>query len=375
MSRNSNEKGKGSKTKFIIFGVEIVVLLVMLGVLWFVVKAGEGTTRLNINESDIVINPEVKERKEQQESSSGSGSQGAEGNVSEVKTKGYRNIALFGVDSTTGALSKNTRSDVIMIASVNQDTGDVKLCSLYRDTYLNRGNDTYNKCNSAYATGGPEQAINMLNMNLDLDITDFVTVGFAGLTRAIDALGGVEIDVDSAERPHLNNYQYTMAEDMKTTYKEVTKTGLQNLNGLQATAYCRIRYTAGDDYKRAERQREVLKATMDKAKKADPATLTKTANAIFNDKIIYTSLGLEEILDILSQISEYQIVADDGFPQADMRGSAKMGGSIGDAVIPRDLYSNVVWLHEFLFDEANYQPSSEVQKYSDKIKADSSRYF
>ncbi|MBQ9437355.1 MAG: LCP family protein [Lachnospiraceae bacterium] len=343
--------------------------------LWFVVKAGEGTTRLNINESDIVINPEVKERKEQQESSSGSGSQGAEGNVSEVKTKGYRNIALFGVDSTTGALSKNTRSDVIMIASVNQDTGDVKLCSLYRDTYLNRGNDTYNKCNSAYATGGPEQAINMLNMNLDLDITDFVTVGFAGLTRAIDALGGVEIDVDSAERPHLNNYQYTMAEDMKTTYKEVTKTGLQNLNGLQATAYCRIRYTAGDDYKRAERQREVLKATMDKAKKADPATLTKTANAIFNDKIIYTSLGLEEILDILSQISEYQIVADDGFPQADMRGSAKMGGSIGDAVIPRDLYSNVVWLHEFLFDEANYQPSSEVQKYSDKIKADSSRYF
>ena len=364
MARPGEKRGT-SKGKIIIFGIEIVVLLVMLVVLWMVTRT-EKVGKVNIDESDIVINEEVKERMEQEKEK-----EAEEGDT----TKGFRNIALFGVDSTTGALTKNTRSDVIMIASVNLDTGDVKLCSVYRDTYLNRGNDTYNKCNSAYAQGGPEQAMNMLNMNLDMDITDFVTIGFAGLTKAIDALGGVEIDVDSAELSHINNYQYTMAEDLKMSYKEVTKTGMQTLNGLQATAYCRIRYTAGDDFKRAERQREVLKAAMDKARKADVATLTKTANAVFDDNIIYTSLGLEEILDLLKEVSRYQIVGDDGFPSAEHRTTAKMGGAVGDAVIPMNLYDNVVWLHGFLFDETDYVPSGEVKSYSDKIQSDASKYI
>ena len=144
--------------------------------------------------------------------------------------KGYRNIALFGVDSTTGALTKNTRSDTIMIASINQDTGECKLVSIYRDTYLNLSNDSYNKCNAAYAKGGPEQAINMLNMNLDMNITDFVTVGFAGLTDAVDALGGVMIDVDDSEISHLNNYQLCIAEDLKRSYTPVKDTGYQLLD-------------------------------------------------------------------------------------------------------------------------------------------------
>lgn len=103
--------------------------------------------------------------------------------------QGYRNIALFGVDSQEGSLGKGTRSDTIIIASINQDTGDVKLVSVFRDTYLNLGNDNYNKCNAAYAKGGPEQAIMMLNKNLDMNITDYVTVGFDGLIEVIDALG------------------------------------------------------------------------------------------------------------------------------------------------------------------------------------------
>ncbi len=356
-------KKKSSNAKIIIFAVEIVAILgLLIFVSQAIFKPLDNTEKLNLNEAEIVINPQVQERKEQELAIQGE------------QKKGYRNIALFGVDSTQGDLKRNTRSDVIMIASINQDTGEVKLCSVYRDTYLNRGNDTYNKCNSAYAQGGPEQAINMLNMNLDLDITDFVTVGFAGLTRAIDALGGVEIDVDSAELAHINNYQYTMAEDMKTTYKEVTKTGLQTLNGLQATAYCRIRYTAGDDFKRAERQREVLTAAVNKARTADTLTLTKTADAIFSENIIYTSLGLEEIMDVLQHMANYKIVGDDGFPMADLRTTAKMGGAVGDAVIPMDLYDNVVWLHSFLYGEEDYVPSSEVKQYSDKVKADSSKY-
>ena len=166
--------------------------------------------------------------------------------------KGYRNIALFGVDSRDGELDKSTRTDTIIIASINQDTKEVKMISVLRDTYLNLSTDTYNKANSAYAKGGPKQAIAMLNMNLDMNITDFVTIGFDGLIDVIDAVGGIEIDVQENEIPHLNSYQISMVGKQDGTlnakgepnyvategvdYIPVTTAGLQKLNGLQATA-------------------------------------------------------------------------------------------------------------------------------------------
>lgn len=349
---SAKEREKKKRKKILLFIVEIFVLLVMVVVLYGVLK-GEKVGKVELNADELVINEEVKEREET------------------TNMKGYRNIALFGVDSTTGALTKNTRSDTIMIASINQDTGDCKLVSVYRDTYLNLSNDTYNKCNSAYAKGGPEMAINMLNMNLDMNITDFVTVGFAGLTDTIDALGGIMIDVDSSEIHHLNSYQFTMAEDLKRTYNEVTETGYQLLNGLQATAYCRIRYTAGDDFKRAERQREVLMAVAEKAKTASPATLNEIANDVFSE--VYTSLDLTEIVELLGGISKYNIVGQAGFPDEQYRTTGTIG-SKGSCVIPLDLKENVEWLHQFLFDET-YTVSSDVQTYSDKIKSDTRSYI
>ena len=107
--------------------------------------------------------------------------------------QGYRNIALFGVDARNNNLGKGVRSDTIIIASINETTKEIRLASVYRDTYLNMGNDTYNKANSAYAYGGPKQAINMLNMNFDLNITDYVTVGWGAVADTVDALGGIEI--------------------------------------------------------------------------------------------------------------------------------------------------------------------------------------
>ena len=340
--KSSGRKGSGKKKsgkkaqakkqrrRIILFIVEIIILIIAVMVLYMVL-AGTGTGKVELKEKDIIINETVQE-------------------AEETTMKGYRNIALFGVDSTTGALTKNTRSDTIMIASINQDTGDCKLVSVYRDTYLNLSNDSYNKCNAAYAKGGPEQAINMLNMNLDMNITDFVTVGFAGLTDAIDALGGVDIEVDESEISHLNNYQLCIAEDLKREYTPVTETGRQRLDGLQATGYCRIRYTAGDDFKRAERQREVLSAVADQAKKASLPKLTETANSVFEE--VYTSLDLSEIVDMLGDVGAYNITATDGFPQEDMRVTGTIG-SKGSCVIPTSLEDNVKWLHKFLFDADN----------------------
>ena len=345
-------KSKKKGGKIVLFVVEIFVLLLMVVVLYGVLKT-EKVGKVEIKEEDIVINEEVKVKEE-------------------TTMKGYRNVALFGVDSTSGELTKNTRSDSIMIASINMDTGECKIVSVYRDTYLNLGNDTYNKCNSAYAKGGPEQAINMLNMNLDMNITDFVTVGFAGLSDTIDALGGVMIDVDEAEIEHLNNYQLCMAEDLKRSYTPVTSTGYQLLDGLQATAYCRIRYTAGDDFKRAERQREVLMAIADKAKTASPTALNEIANNVFNE--IYTSLDLSEILELLGDVTKYEIVGQAGFPEDNMRATGTIG-SKGSCVVPISLADNVTWLHQFLFNDNEYTASSAVQEYSDKVKSDTSGYL
>ncbi len=350
MSKKQREARK--KKKVIIFGVELVLLLVMFIVLWGVLKGTE-VKRVEVNDEELEENMNET--------------------VLENETlKGYRNVALFGVDSTSGALEKGTRSDSIIIASINQDTGDVKLVSVYRDSYLNKGNDKYGKCNSAYANGGPKQAMMMLNMNMDLNITDFVTVGFQGLTDAIDALGGVWIDVDSEEIKHINNYQMCIAENLKRSYTEVKETGYQLLDGLQATAYCRIRYTKGDDYMRAQRQREVIKAIAEQAKKANVSSLTKIANDVFPE--VYTSLNLDEIVSLLMEVTKYNIVDENGFPNESMRGSGVIG-SAGSCVVPTSLEDNVVWLHEFLFDDTTYQVSDEVKEYSDKIYNDTNAYL
>ncbi len=285
---------------------------------------------------------------------------------------GYTNIALFGVDARDGELTKNTRSDTIIIASINNENGQIKLCSVYRDTYLNLSNDSYTKCNAAYAEGGPEQAISMLNMNLDMDIKNFITIGFRGLTDVVDALGGVPIEVTDAEIPHLNNYQSTMASELGLKYTPVNSAGLQTLNGLQATAYCRIRYTAGDDFRRAERQRTVLMACLDKAKGMSFSQLEDVANKTFNET--YTSLDLTEILALLKNIANYEVVDNNGFPEESMRATGTIGKK-GSCVIPSDLSSNVKWLHEFLFDDSEYTVSPDVQKYSDKIKSDTDPYL
>ncbi|MDE7282083.1 MAG: LCP family protein [Lachnospiraceae bacterium] len=344
---SKKEKARKKRRRIVFFTLEILVLIVMVIVLWGVLKVGE-TGHVEIVETDIVINDQVKE-------------------AAETTMLGYRNIALFGVDNTGGLLSKGTRSDTIMVASINQDTGECKLISVYRDTYLNLSNDDYNKCNAAYSKGGPQMAINMLNMNLDLNITDFVTVGFAGLTDTIDALGGVYIDVESNEIVHLNNYQSCIAKDLKRSYTMVESTGYQLLDGLQATGYCRIRYTARGDFERTERQREVLKAVADQAKKAPVTSLGAIANNVFDE--VYTSLSLDEIVNLLKDVSKYSITDTAGFPRDEHIGD-KSFGTKGRCVVPTDLEADVRWLHEFLFNDSNYEPSNTVKECSRKIQAD-----
>ncbi len=293
----------------------------------------------------------------------------------DANPKQYWNIALFGVDARNPQeLFKGSRSDSMMIASVNKNTGEIKLVSVYRDTYLNTGNDKYRKCNAAYSAGGAEQAINMLNSNLDLNIEDFITVNYQAVIDTVDGVGGVWIDVDSEEIRHINNYQETISKDTMggKSFVPVTETGYQLLNGLQATAYCRIRYTKGDDFKRAERQREVIKAIQEQAQKLDLVSLTNIFNKVAPS--LYTSIEPKDILALLGKITDYRIVDEGGFPNENMRTTGTIGAK-GSCVIPLDLASNVTWLHKFLYGMDDYEPTNDVKKYSDVIKADTRQYI
>lgn len=336
--------------------VEVCILLLAIGIMYVVVTTTDEVERKDIDEEKITINEEVVESKQAEENE---------------EVKGYRNIALFGVDARDGELGKGTRSDSIIIASINLDTQEVKLISVFRDTYMNLGNDTYNKCNAAYAQGGPEQAINMLNTNLDLDITDYVTVGFGGLIDSVDALGGIEMDVTSAEISHLNNYQLSMADEMGVDYIPIENSGKQLLNGMQATAYCRIRYTKGDDFRRAERQRDVLTAMVDKAKTSSVSDLTDMVTAILPE--VQTSLSVNELVSILGSVAGYNVVASDGFPFEDHRKGANVG-SKGSCVIPETLEENVIELQEVLFPEIDYKPSKRVEEISVEIEELTAEY-
>ena len=149
-------------------------------------------------------------------------------------------------------------------------------------------------------------------------------------------------------------------------YTPVTKSGLQTLNGLQATAYSRIRYVGGDGA-RTERQRTVLTQMAKKAMQLKPATIDEITNAVFSE--IATSLSIQEILSLLADISSYDIGETSGFPFAD---HVKMNGRVGSqsVVVPIDLTKNVTLLHEFLFDEQDYVPSETVKECSQRIAAE-----
>ena len=364
---------KRKTTKVIIFAVELMVIAVMVGALYVVTRLAKpeqkgGIKVIELKQEKLEIPQEVQEN---------------------VAMKGYMNVALFGVDISRektdeagvvvdllpagtlreSGLLKGFRSDTIMIASINMDNGDIKLVSVFRDTFLNMG-ESYSKCNAAYSKGGAEQAVKMLNTNMDMDIENFVTVSYWALTEVIDALGGVYIDVSSDELKHLNNYGISIGKTMNTTYKPLAGPGYQLLTGMQAAAYCRIRYV-GNDFARAARQREVIKAIEEQAKKSDVnKLLTAFENA---QKDISTSLKNDDIVQLISHIADYKIVEEGEFPQEAYRTVKNMGAK-GSCVVPTDLETNVKWLHKFLFDEDDYNVTNSVKEYSSYIKNFSAKY-
>ena len=334
----------------ILFGIEIFILLILIGGVFIYAKLGK-MNFTDLDFSKIGVNTGVSDN-----------------NV----MKGYTTIGLIGLDGRDGKLKSGVRSDTMIIASINNDTKKVKLVSVYRDTYLrigedSEGNGQYNKANAAYAKGGPEQFLSMLNTNLDLNVTDFVSVDFQAVAEAVELLGGIDVELKEEEVVHLNNYCVETSKVTGMDYRPLEeKAGVHHLNGVQTVSYARIRYTSGNDFRRAARQREVIYKIIEKAKNSDIATLSKILDKVFPK--VYTSFTKAEILQMGMSMMSYDIEDQTGFPFDHLYGERvkdAMGGL--DVVLPVTLESNVIKLHEFLYPEDSYTPSDEVKAYSQRI--------
>ena len=277
-----------------------------------------------------------------------------------VDSEGYMNIALFGVDSRDNNYD-NTRSDCIIIVSINEKTKKVKLASVYRDSYLKIPKRSFDKVTHAFAEGGPQLSINTLNTNLDLDISKYVAINFDVVVDAVDAVGGIKMEITSAETKYINPYIDEIERVCGKTANRITEPGTYTLNGVQALAYARIRYTAGGDYKRTERMRDVLMATFEKAKKLNLVELNNLSNKILPE--ISTNISSLDIISLLSKATQYEIDDSIGWPY-EVRGYQP--AAVWYAA-PVNLEANVKKLHKALFDEEDYQVSKTVKSISDEL--------
>lgn len=305
----------------VLFIILIILLLIIGSVAVFVVNKLNKINYVEISKEEIEVNTGVEE------------------NLS-----GYRNIALFGID-TRDDTYEGSRSDCIMIASINHDTKEIKIVSVYRDTYLNIPGRGLDKVNHAYAYGGPVLSMSTLNTNLDLDITEFVTVNFTATKDIINAIGGVTLTVTDAEAKSI---------------PRISSGGTYLLDGEQALAYGRIR-KIDNDYKRTERMRTVVMAVFEKAKTMSITELNKLANQLLPE--IYTNISATEILALIPKIYSYSIVESQGWPY-ETRGITLGGVWYGP---PVNLAKNVAELHKTLFGKTEYVPTETVQEISNNI--------
>lgn len=308
------------KVILIFFIVILTILIVVAGVgIGFYINKMSKLDYVEINENEIEISSEV-----------------------ENKLENYRNIALFGLDSEHGF---SGRSDNIIIISLNEETNEVKMVSVYRDTYVKVDGHGYTKINHAYAYGGAKLAMNTLNKNLDLNISEFVTINFDIVKDVVDAVGGVRIKVTAAEATQISG---------------LSKAGTYTLNGEQALAYGRTR-NVDSDYQRTERMRTVLQAVFNKVKGMSLTKLNKLVDKILPQ--VKTNIKMGEITELLTKLPSIKIGDSLGWPYE------TKGKTISEVwyAVPKTLESSVEKLHKELFDDENYEATATVKDISDEI--------
>lgn len=351
---NGGRRGSAKKRKKrIILVVEIMIVILLLIILaaWRMLSKVNWDTSINMDQIQVNALDEETQK----------------------VLDNYTTIALFGVDNRSNGNYDGGNSDSMMLVSINNDTKEVNVVSVMRDTLLEVSDDEYRKCNYAYNHGGAEQAIEMLNKNFDLEISGYVAVDFMALATIVDDLGGIEVEITQSMVDAVNPKTGGPAlagyiAEVQTVIGEVNedewylKAGTQTLNGSQIVGYCRNRYSGGDDYSRTERQREVVKKIVEKTMSSDVATITKVASDVF--PAVSTSLSLAQVTAMATGAADYSINQMSGFPFDLTTGTF---GKKGSLVVPCTLSDNVTKLHQFLYDQEDYDTTETVDEISDWI--------
>lgn len=334
--RKKKKMNKGLKI-FLIILLVLVIFILGLGVAGYTFVNGKigKMQKENIDTTAVGINEETKQ-----------------------ELKGYRNIALLGIDSRADDYGLGNRSDCMMIASINQETNEIKLISVYRDTYvyvMENGTKRLDKITHAYSYGGAQNTLKSLNEAMDLNITEFVTVNFDAVIAAVDSLGGVYIDIDESEIKYVNDYIDATSESSGVKSSHITHSGRQKLDGVQAVSYTRVRYTAGGDYKRTERMRTVVEAMLSKAKTLNVGQLNSFADTILPK--IRTNISTSEIWGLIPKLASFKVTESIGWPY-DTKGIT-LDRWYG---VPVTLQSNVERLHKEAFEQEDYEASDAVKE-------------
>ena len=339
--RKKKKMNKGLKI-FLIVLLVLVIFILGLGVAGYTFVNGKigKMQKENIDTTAVGINEETKQ-----------------------ELKGYRNIALLGIDSRADDYGLGNRSDCMMIASINQETNEIKLISVYRDTYvyvMENGTKRLDKITHAYSYGGAQNTLKSLNEAMDLNITEFVTVNFDAVIAAVDSLGGVYIDIDESEIKYVNDYIDATSESSGVKSSHITHSGRQKLDGVQAVSYTRVRYTTGGDYKRTERMRTVVEAMLSKAKTLNVGQLNSFADTILPK--IRTNISTSEIWGLIPKLASFKVTESIGWPY-DTKGIT-LDRWYG---VPVTLQSNVERLHKEAFEQEDYEASDIVKEMSAAI--------
>ena len=333
---------KGLKIAGIVLLVIIIIALgVVAGGYWYIQSKLSKMQQEDLNVEELQIDSQVEE------------------NLSK-----FTNIAIFAIDSRADDdYGKGNRSDGIIIASINNETKEVNLISVYRDCYVQIEGHGLDKITHAYSYGAAPLAVSTLNTNLDLNIKEFVSVNFDAVAEAVNAVGGIELDITSAEMETMNTKyirQTSEAIGIHSNFNYVTTAGKQKVDGVQAVAYCRVRSTAGGDYKRTERMREVIMKVAEKLKTRSIGELNNFLNVILPK--VRTSLDKNEIIGLIPNALSYKFNESIGWPY-EVRGYT--GAAWYGA--PVTLESNVIKLHQEVFNEEEYEPTETVKNISSKI--------
>lgn len=281
------------------------------------------------------------------------------------KLDGYRNIAILGTDERQGESSETSRTDAIIIATVNEDTGDITLTSVMRDSYLlmddRYGESFLDKATHAHAFGGPVNTCKMLNQSLDLNISEFIVMDWVSVADTVDALGGITIDVQENELADLNKWGPETASNTGREWTEITSTGEQRLDGVQAATYCRIRKTSGGDPGRTERMKKVVMAVLAEAK-SHPTKITSVTDSVLPE--IRTNMNTSAFTSLIPKLLDFNISKSVGYP------FNYWGGIMDDGIwyaVPTTLEENNARLHEEVFGDTDYQMSNKAAEINQKI--------